>query len=508
MNEQSRKVNSIRNAAYGLVVTFLSVLISFANRTFFVKYLGIEPLGLNGLFTEVISMMSLAELGVGMAIIYSLYRPIHDQDYSKINQLMSLFKTTYNSIAGILLIIGFILLPFIHLIVNGTGFDNNYIRIVFFLFVVNSAASYLFSYNTSFINANQKQYVVSLVTTVGKLIFTIINIVFLVAFGNYILYLVLLIMQTVLTNLFLARYVKRKYPFITYNDKLPKDERNKIFKDIKNIFIKRVSGVATSSSTNILISLFVNTIQVGLYSNYIMLFSIARTLKAQFSNAVKASIGDLSVSESAERCIDILYQLTYMFFVFGMCVCVVLSSVGSTFITLWLGEEYLLHNVVVIIAVYNLFLEIYTEPLWQYLEVSGLFKQDKYIGIIGTSVNLLVAISLGYKFGIIGILLGTISTQCVQMILKTILLYKYKFNSSYKKYLIYLLKMSFVYVVSIIIVILINEHIGSQNPILNFVFKTILACIIAITVSFVSFFKSKEQLAVFNYANGVLKRKI
>lgn len=491
MSTQSRTANSVRNISYGLVVTVLSVLVSFVNRTFLVKYLGVEPLGLNGLFTEVIAMMSLAELGVGMAINYSLYKPIHDNDYKKIDQLMSLFRTTYNYIALAIFLIGLLALPFIHLIVNGTDFSVSYIRLIFALFVINSASSYLFSYNTSLINANQKQYVVSMTTTIWKVLFTIINIVFLVLYGNYVLYLVLLIVQTFCTNIYLAHYVRNHYPFISYKDKLDDNVRKGVFQDIKNIFIKRVSGVATSSSTNILISVFVNTIQVGLYSNYIMLFSIVRTLKSQFSNGLKASIGDLSVSEAPDRCISVLNRLTFLFFMFAIIVTGCLLSVSSDFIELWIGKEYIMAENVVFIAIFNLYLELISEPLWQYLEVSGLFRKDKYIGIIGTCANLLIALVCGYFFGIVGIFMGTMATQVIQMILKTIILFKDKFQTTPKVYLWFLLKMILIFGVNLIIIAFVHDRIEISNTYLSFIINTILSLIISSMIGILFFFRSE-----------------
>lgn len=504
MSIHSRKENSVRNAMYGLFVTFLNVIVSFVNRTFLVKYLGVELLGINGLFTEVIAMMSLAELGVGMAIIYSLYKPIHVNDYKKINQLMSMFRSTYNLIALVIFALGVAALPFIQLIVNGTDVSVGYIRFVFFLFVINSASSYLFSYNTSFINANQKQYVVSLATTVGKVLFTGINILLLYLFESYILYLSLLIVQTLCTNVYLAIYVKKKYPFITYDDKLPSGEMKSIFQDIKHIFIKRVSGVLTSSSTNILISLFVNTVQVGLYSNYVMIFSFVRTLKTQFSNAVKAGIGDLSVSEEHAKCISVLRQLTFMFFMFAIVVCTCLLYAVSDFIYLWIGPEYIMATQVIAVAIFNLFLELFSEPLWQYLEVSGLFKQDKYIAIIGSTLNLLTALILGHFIGIIGIFLGTIVSQIVQMFLKTRLLFKYKYEQSCLGFLFMQLKMLLAFVVCSMIMFFLSKALIFDNIYVGIILKIFIAFVISILVGICMFVGSQEERDSIKFVRNLL----
>ncbi len=494
MESTSRIYNSKKNVSYGLIVTVINTLVSFVSRTFFVKYLGPEFLGLNGLFTEVVMMLSLAELGVGMAINYSLYKPIHEGDYNKINQLMSLFKKTYDLISLIIFILGVCILPFIHLIVNGTGFSLSYIRLVFFLFVVNTSVSYLFSYNTSFITADQKQYVVSLATAAMKLLFTVFMIVVLILTQNYILYLILVIVQTLTTNLLIAHYVSKKYPYIDYKSKLPEEEKYKVFRDIKNIFIKRVSGVVTSSTTNVLISTIVNTIQVGFYSNYVMVFSVVRTLNKQFSNGIKASIGDLTVSENSEKCIQVLRNLTFLFFVFSFIICSGLCSLCSDFISMWLGQDYVLTEIVVYIAIAILFIDICSEPLWQYLEVSGLFKQDRNIAILGSTINLAVAIIFGYKIGMVGIFMGTICSQLIQIVLKSKLLFNYMFLSSCRSYILFIFKMFMAFIIISATNYYINKCILSDYIIVAFIIKALLTLCVSCALLFVMYRKTPEYI--------------
>lgn len=489
---KSRIYNSKKNVSYGLIVTVLTTLVAFVNRTFFVKCLGAEYLGLDGLFSEVIAMLSLAELGVGMAINYSLYKPIHDKDYKQINQLMSLFKKTYNYIALVIFILGMAILPFVHYIVNGTDFELSFIRLVFFLFVLNTSTSYLFSYNISFITADQKQYVVTMISAIMKVAFAILTIAVLLLFHDFILFLLLSISQTLATNIYLSYYVRKKYPFITFKDNLPVNERRRIFGDIKNIFIKRVSGVITSSSTNVLISTLVSTIQVGFYSNYTIFFAVIRTLCKQFSNGIKASIGDLSVAESPEKCIQILRRLTFMFFAFSLIVCSGFAAMCSDFISLWLGPNFVMSDIIIFVAIYNLFIEISVEPLWQYLEVSGLFKQDRNIAILGSSINIIVAIIMGYIIGIVGIFLGTLSTQLIQIVLKSKLLFNTKWSTSSKGYLFFLIKMGISFLLVLILLYIYDQNVKTEAWLINFIVKGLFAVLLSAGLLLFLFRKSSE----------------
>lgn len=493
MNENSRMNNSIRNVSYGLIVTVLNTLVSFITRTALIKILGTEILGLNGLFTEVISMLSLAELGVGMAIIYSLYKPISDNNQKKVSQLMSLYRSAYNVIGIATIVLGCLITPFIHKFITEVDYPLSYIRIIFILFVIKTASTYFFSYKTSLLNADQKQYIVSVTTVIIKCVVTVIIVVGLIFLKNYIFYLIVLIIQSLVTNIFLSKYVDKKYPFIDYKDKLSKEERKEVFSNIKNIFIKRVSGVITSSTDNILISTLVSTIQVGFYSNYIMLFSLVRTLKQQFTNGIAASIGNLSVEAEAEHCIIVLKRLTYLYFLFAMVMSSGMMAVSKSFISIWLGTEYVMADSIVYVAIFNLFLEICCDPLWQYLEVSGLFKQDKNIAILGSGVNLIVSIILGLKIGIIGIFIGTVCTQFIQLIMKTRLLYRNKFLRSPLSYYLLWIKMIIGYTVMTAILYFIINKMVFTNSFIEFGCKGIIAVGISWLITIILFMKSDEH---------------
>lgn len=505
MNNNSRTRNSVRNISYGLVVTVLNTLVSFISRTVLVKTLGTEVLGLNGLFTEVISMLSLAELGVGMAIIYSLYKPISENDHKKISQLMGLYRTSYNAIAIITLLLGLAITPFVDKLITDIEYSLSYIRLIFFLFVIKTSTSYLFSYKTSLLNADQKQYIVSLTTVLLKLAFVSLMVVVLVLTKNYIIYLIIQIVQSVITNIALSHYVDKNYPYINYKEELPKIEKKEIFSNIKNIFVKRVSGMITSSTDNILISSLVSTIQVGLYSNYVMIFTVIRTLKQQFTNGIAASIGNLSVTENPQHCMCILNRLTYIYYIFAIVMSSGLMAVIKEFITIWLGKEYIMPDLVIYISIFNLFLEICSDPLWQYLEVSGLFRQDKNIAILGSTINLLVSIILGIKIGIAGIFIGTLCTQLIQLILKTILIFKEKFLSSPLRYNYMISKMFISYVLLIIVQKTLIEKMIFENLYVGFLVKGLVSVVVAFVLSLIFFIKSDELSYVVTNANKLLK---
>ncbi|MGN8762160.1 lipopolysaccharide biosynthesis protein [Oribacterium sp. HCP3S3_B9] len=508
MSSGSRTENSLKNISYGIIATIINTLVSFVSRTVLVKTLGTEVLGLNGLFTEVITVISLAELGVGMAIIYSLYKPISENNYRKINQLMTLYRTAYNTIAIVTLAIGICVIPWVHVLITDVEFSLSYIRLIFFLFVVKTSSSYIFAYKTSLLNADQKQYVVSVITAIVKLVTTIIIVLFLLLFRNYVTYLMLLIVQGIITNTILSKIVDNRYQYLDYKEKLDISERREIFANIKNIFIKRVSSVFTSSTDNILISVLVSTRQVGLYSNYSMIFSVIRTIRQQLINGLAASIGNLNVTAETEHCIEVLRRLTYVFFVFAMIMSSGSVAVLKPFIKIWIGDAFIMPDMIINIAILNLFIEICCDPLWQFLEVSGLFRKDKNIAIVGSTINLIVSIVLGKKIGISGIFLGTVCTQVTQLVLKTILIFGEKFKTSSVSYLSMWVRISVSYFVMLLLQHIIFKHCIISNLYIEFLVKGIISVIIAIVCSIPLFIKSDELDYLLNLLRKAIYREV
>ncbi len=430
-----RTQKSIKNIAVAIVVQIITVLLSFVTRTLLVTSLGVESVSLNGLFTEVISMLSLTELGVGSAIIYNLYKPLTEGNKEKVCKLMGLFKTAYNIIALATFCIGVALLPVIHLLVNQVNYSKNYIRLVYFLFVLQTSVSYLFSYKVSLLNADQQKYIYSIIHLAFKGIGTFAAACILFTTYNYVYYLISVIFFNIMTNFVASIVVDKKYPYLKEDHgKLSPDETKNVFSNIKNLFIKNVSAKVTNSTDNILISTLVGTLSVGIYTNYSIILNAVKQFSVQISGALAGSLGNLFASEKSNHCIMVLDRLTFIFFIIASSLSVCLYCCITPFIEVWLGKDWILANSVIFICCVNLFLDFCKIPLWQSLEVSGLFKKDKNISIIGTTINLIISIILGMKMGISGIFWGTFATYVVQIVLKIHLLFKDYFNDSPVKY--------------------------------------------------------------------------
>lgn len=426
----SRTRNTAINISTAIASQAITVILSFFTRTALIRTLGIQAVSLNGLFGEIITMLSLAELGVGSAIIYHLYKPLAENDEKRVCQLMTLFQTAYRIIALVIFTVGLLLTPFLQYLVKDISYPLSYIRLVYVLFVIQSASSYLFAYKGSLLMADQKKYVVTIITLAVKAVSVVVVVAILYLTGNYIIYLCVQILFNLSANVISALYVDRTYPYLRRDRSMSKEEKKEIFKNVRYLFVGNLSWRLVSSTDNILISVLDSTLQVGYYSNYNVFFNIIKQLQLNFNGGITGSLGNLLVTETPEHCMRVLSRLNYLFYVAGFVLSLGMFACVEPVVQLWLGEDFLLPWIVVFVSCLNLFLDFCKVPVWQTLNVAGLFRENKNISLVAIVTNLVVSVVLGAKLGMTGIFLGTTATALVQLVLKIRLLFGKKFHRS------------------------------------------------------------------------------
>lgn len=419
-----RVERSWKNFYYGIISQGISSLMSFVIRFVLIRTLGMQAVSLNGLFTEVIAMLSLAELGVGSAIVYHLYGPLKEKDEKRLAQLMNLYKTAYRIIALVILAVGLMLLPYIHLLVSKIDIDRGYLRLVYFLFLVQTASSYLLSYKTSLLGADQKNYVVSLYNMIVRVVFDGITIIFLLGTHNYIVYLLLQITMTFSINIAISIQANRLYPFLKRKERLPVKEAKQVLSNIKHIFVEVLSGKIINSTDNILISTMIGTLNVGAYSSYTMIVHAISALLIQMHHATTGSIGNLMAEGKNSYTEVVLRRLTFITYCPTVLAAVGVYTVSTPFIRLLYGEEYLLPMSIVFMCVFNFLFQTIKNPLWYMVGISGFFAQNKNIAVLGSILNLVLSIILGRSWGILGIVLGTGAALIIQVSLKVLLFFR------------------------------------------------------------------------------------
>lgn len=499
-----RLKKSKRNLYYGILYQISYVFLNFITRMVMIHSIGMTSVSLNGLFSEVLSVLSLAELGIGSAIIYSLYVPLALDDTKKVTKIMNLYKTSYRAIAGIIAVIGILLSPFIPRLITNTVIDDHYLIFVYFLFLAQTSTSYLFSYKASLLNADQKSYVVSIQTMVTRIIFFFLNIACLVLFRNFMLYLVLDIIQTLVTNLFISRKVDQMYPYVKGTDKLSRDERKAIFSNIRHLFIGNLSGKITNSSDNILISLLVGTNCIGPYSQYSMFTNGIMRLFNQVCGAITGSVGNLLATESHMKCKQTFENISFIFFMAGStCGCCFYVLINP-FLTVFIGHDYVLTDMIVYVLSVNLFFSILKMPLWTFVSASGLFKIDKYISIIGSSLNLIISILLGMNYGIAGIFTGTLISLLVQSFLKLELFYKGFLGKAGKRAVVRWILYIVLCAAEFILCQRLARSLSFSHVITDIIVKSFLSMVLPLFMNIIIFHKSEE----FTYWYGMISGKL
>lgn len=432
-----RSKKSALNMFVSLVTQIILLVIKFASRIFFVRLLGQEYYGLSGLFTNILSMLSLAELGIGSAITFSLYNPLSNDDNKKISAIVNFYKKTYNIIGIVILILGTCLTPFLSIFIKEMPSIEN-IPLIFELFVINSAISYFFSYNTSLLIADQKQYVYSINRTIFNICLCIVQVVSLYSYGNYILYLIIQILFTFLENVCIYIITKRNYPFLKEyrNEKIDKADLSHIIKNTSSLILQKISGIIVSSTDNILISKFIGVATVGIYSNYSLIISSLDSLLFQVIKAATASIGNLGVENDKEKLEFIHGVIMFLFFWIFCFVFIELMININLVIKILFGKEYVYSNAIVFILCFKFYLEGMRRPNGVYLEALGLFWNQRYKAIFEMIFNLVFSIFLISKYGIVGIFLGTIlSGVFTNYWIEPYLLYRDGFSMPIKKYI-------------------------------------------------------------------------
>lgn len=444
--EKSRVKNSKRNAIAGVATQAITIFFSFLTRTFFIKKLGVEYLGLSGLFTNILSILSIADLGFDTAIIYSMYKPIANGDKDKVAGLMRFFRNVYCVMGGMVLGLGLIFLPFLSFIVNTESISMADVYTIYLLFLANTALTYLLANRVAIINADQKMYVVKRYTAVFKTVMSILQIASLCIFKSFIIYLVIQLVSTFAMNLYGALKAREMYPFIREKKEIDKQEKRRIYQNVRSMIIYKIGGVILSNTDNILISIIISTQTVGIYDNYNTIIAAITSITSILFSSMTASVGNLNATTSAGKKEEVYLRLEFLStIIYGFCsMCLV--SLSSDLIGLLWGRELVSDITIPIAIIINFEMVGLLFPIRLFRETSGLFKEIKFIFIWTSAINLILSVILGNLLAPFGLsLFGIIIATAIARLLTTFWfepykLYKFVFGKTAKGYYLRRLK--------------------------------------------------------------------
>ena len=411
-----RSKKALKNVFTGLMNKMMIMLLAFATRTIFIRLLGAEYTGISSLYTNILSVLSLAELGVGNVLMFYLYSALKKDDEEEICKLVKEFKKIYNGIIIAVLTIGIALVPFLKFIINSEL--NNFDLIIYYLlYLANSVASYFVVYRTMVISADQKSYISNICSTVTTIIMYILQLIYLALFRNFLGYLIIQVSCTILNNLILNYIACKKYPYLKKKiyPKEKKDiiDKKDLFKNIKATFLYKISETILGQTDSIIISIMFGTIFVGLYSNYYMIMVYISNIAAIIANGLVASFGNLNTDNNKEKSYSMFRVSMLLFAVFGTFCTACYACIIQDFIPIWIGNEYVMGYGIVFAILAVFYLRMVTNTMWIYRSSMGLFKEVQYINIIAAILNIIFSIILGKLIGISGVIVATVFAMLV-----------------------------------------------------------------------------------------------
>lgn len=435
INHNSRFANYSRNMFFAFVSQAITVVLGFVSRRVFVNELDAVYLGMSGLFSSILTVLSLSEMGVGTAIIYALYKPIKEFDNEKIKSLMALYRKVYWIIGVVILLLGGLITPALPQLVKEMP-DIPEIYFIYLMFVLQSSIGYFFSYKISFLSATQKSYQVRFFDIITSIFQTILQIGSLLIFHNYIVYLAISIVCPFIKNVVVTIIVNKQYPFLKEKaSKLSKEEEKGIRKNVLAMFIYKVSSTLSSTIDTILVSLFMGIVEVGIYSNYHLIISYSNQLFSTVLGTITPSLGNFFVSNDDEKKIRLLNTLQLVYYWLGTYLAVGLVVLFNPFIELWLGKEYLFSPAIVVALVVSVTLTNFQRPCALVRDANGLFWQGKLRPLAMSIINIVSSVIFVYWFGTIGVVLGTILAKlCTYVWYDPYIVAKHAFPINLKKY--------------------------------------------------------------------------
>lgn len=509
--KSSRIENSLKNVSSGIVVYMVNIIFQFVNRLLFLKFLDVEYLGINGLFSNVLSMLNIAELGIAGAMVYALYKPLKDNNTEEIKSILLLYKKLYRAVGSFVLIAGIITTQFLHIFINTSDVSNiSHLKLYFILYVLDSGVSYFLSYKRSIILCNQQSYIISITNLIRIVLTNVLQIALIAITHNYFIYLLVKVICTLGENVLISHIADKKFPFIKENSvMLDRELSQKIRKNIFAMSMHKIGTVVVFGTDNIIISKVVSLAATGLYSNYTLITNAAASLLTQIFTGITASVGNLLVDERDDK-EKFVFQTFKNIFFMNFCIYYVVS-VGifvcmQNFIAIWIGEQFLLTQNVLLCIVISFFSLGIRKTVLVFKDAGGLFWNDRYKPLLEALSNLIFSIPLAIKFGIVGTIIGTIITNIlVAGLIEGYVTYKYLFK---KKVFSYLLLEGKYYIITIFSLLITGyiSNMCSTYSVLTFIIRFITSIVFAGFIIIIIFHKTNEFKYLEQIMIGILNQ--
>ncbi len=501
---ESRTARSVRNIIWAFINKIVVIIMPFVVRTVILYKLGAEYTGVNSLFTSLLAMLSLAELGFSNAMVYCMYEPIHNNDTETICAIMKLYKRIYRMIGLFILNAGIVVLFFVPKFIKGPVPTDINIYILYLMYLVNTVVSYfLFAYKASLLTAYQRNDIISMVGVSCNMIMYIIQIANLLLISNFYAYTVVLPVCTIATNIIYECVSKKLYPEIVCCGEVTFDLKSKIKKRVIGVMLYKFSSTTRTSFDSVIISSFLGLTILTQYQNYFMIISSAIGVLSVISNAVTASVGEAIVS----KCIDDNYN-DFRKFVFiymwlsGFCaVCIYVMI--QPFMRLWVGEQLMLDSTMTILFTVYFYAQTMGDMVFLYRTAAGLWWQDRIRPVVETVTNILLNFLFVKMWGIYGVILATITTLFfINFFWGAQVLFKHYFKRNMNEYL----RIQIVQAVITCVCCSVTGYICSNlsNEIISSVWKMVLCIIVPNVIYYLCYYRSSIFKEAKNFGISII----
>lgn len=502
--QRSRSEYSVINILTGFGGYFLNTIMGYICRMVFVRCLSAEYLGVNGLFTNILSMLSLAELGIGGAIGFALYKPLAEDDRDKIATLMRFYGKAYRIIGCVVAVVGLLMMPFLNIIITEQPDIQENLYVIYLLYLFNTASTYFFSYRSALLTAAQRNYIVLGINYAVTIMQSIIQIPVLLMNHNYMAYLIVQTIGVFVNNVIVSWWAKKDYPYISKRNVKPlsHDEKRGLFINIKALTINKLSTILVNNTDNIVLTYFSGLVAVGVVSNYVILTNTLSSLTSQLFNSLTASVGNLNAIENDEKKYSFFQILNLSnFWIFGWGA-IGIAFVSGDIVRLCFGEEYVLGISIPLVLAINFYIVGMQNAVYAYKNTMGLFRYGQYLLLLTAAINLVLDIVLGNTMGILGIYLATaIARIATNAWYEPYAVFRYGLKVSPFRYL----RKYFEYIGVLVVTGGICYYLCSLcqfQVVINVIIKFIICSIVPNCIFFACYHKSEEG----QYLIGTAKR--
>lgn len=507
--DSSRTHKAIKNSLTAFVCQIIGIVVSFASRTVFTILLGAEYLGVSGLFTNILTILSFAELGFGSAIVYRLYAPLARKDDNKVSLFLQLYKKVYSIVACIVLVAGIAVIPFLNYLVEAPAVVED-IRLLYILYLLHTVLSYIFVYKKSLLIADQNDYIVSFTSQAITICMHVVQIIILLITHSFIFYVIVFAAFPLIENIVCGVIADKKYGkrfSLKPEGELTKEDYSGLRSDIKGLMLTNVARTVLSGTDNLFISAFIGISYVGILSNYSLILTTINGVMNKIFASLTAIVGNLAVGGNEDQTEAVLKKMYFMNASLYSYICIGVVLLIKEFVTtIWFDEQYLLTDLTIVVAVCELYFRSLHYPIHTVQMAMGLFSQYRIMYLIAAVANIILDFLFVKKLGIAGLIIATILCRCLIFFTDIYVVYKFGFRKSAIGYVKTVVK----WICFVIVTALISKQVISligNVGVIAFVQKMILITLAYTIMYVIVFFRSEEFTYFINLLGRLVRRK-